>query len=292
MVRIDAQPARHRRPDRIRDTDLRRPGGGHPGAAEKWLNDFDQAFYLSIAYDLNHHGVFSNGVFDDVDSTKERPPPGLFFAPLYPALIVAVTKLDPRFRRAADCVIEANDKAWDRGECKVYARSMLLVHALLLALGVLAIARAAETIFGNRGLFWLTGVLATGALIPDADLFSFVMTESLTFFFYSIAALAMVLALKWPGIANTVATGMLFGLLCLTRVSFLVLMPVVVALIAINGRWVVRAGLRTVVTQSLVFALAWLAVVGPWFVRNRRLGRQMGDERGVRLGRNHRAVRL
>ena len=58
---------------------------------------------------------------------------------------------------------------------------MLLVHALLLALGVLAIARAAETIFDNRGLFWLTGVLATGALIPDADLFSFVMTESLTF---------------------------------------------------------------------------------------------------------------
>src|SRR5262249_26738459 len=33
----------------------------------KWLGDFDQSFYLSIAYDLDHHGVFSNGVFDQAD---------------------------------------------------------------------------------------------------------------------------------------------------------------------------------------------------------------------------------
>ena len=27
----------------------------------KWLNDFDQRVYLSIAYDIDRHGVFSNG---------------------------------------------------------------------------------------------------------------------------------------------------------------------------------------------------------------------------------------
>jgi len=235
---------------------------------EKWLTDFDQAFYLSIAYDLNHHGVFSNGVFDDVDSTERPPPPGLFFAPLYPALIVAVTWLDPRFRRAVDCVLELGHKAQDRAECEVYARSMLLVHALLLAIGVLAIARAAEAIFDNHALFWLAGLLATGALIPDADLFAFVMTESLTFCLYGMASRAMVLALKRPGIANTVATGVLLGLLCLTRASFLVLAPVLVTLFAINGRWIVRMGLRAIAMQCLVFAVAFAAVVGPWFVRN------------------------
>jgi hypothetical protein len=235
---------------------------------EKWLADFDQAFYLSIAYDLNHHGVFSNGVFDDVDSTRERPSPGLFFAPLYPALIVAVTRLDPRFHRAADCVIEAIHKKRDGGECEVYARSMLLVHALLLALGVLAIARAAETIFDNRALFWIAGVLATIALLPDAELFSFVMTESLTFFLYSTAALAMVLALKRPGVANTVAAGLLFGLLCLTRASFLAIVPVVAVLIAINGRWIVRANFHAIAQQCLLFTIAFAAVVGPWIVRN------------------------
>src|SRR5262245_27687124 len=57
----------------------------------KWLSDFDQSFYLTIAYDLKHHGVFSNGKFDDVNSVVAVPPPGMFFAPLYPWLIVAAT---------------------------------------------------------------------------------------------------------------------------------------------------------------------------------------------------------
>src|SRR3954471_2575728 len=66
----------------------------------KWLSDFDQSFYLTIAYDLVHHGVFSNGMFDDVDSTVAVPPPGRFFGPIYPALVVAAMKVDPRFSRA------------------------------------------------------------------------------------------------------------------------------------------------------------------------------------------------
>jgi hypothetical protein len=59
---------------------------------------------------------------------------------------------------------------------------MHIMHAALLALGVLAIAFAAELIFGRRAAFWLAGGLATLALLPDADLFSFIMTESITFF--------------------------------------------------------------------------------------------------------------
>jgi hypothetical protein len=40
----------------------------------KRLIDFDQSFYTTIAYDLDRHGVFSNGIFDDVDSTVAVPP--------------------------------------------------------------------------------------------------------------------------------------------------------------------------------------------------------------------------
>ena len=42
-------------------------------------------------------------------------------------------------------------------------------------------------------MFWLAGILATVALVPDAELFSFVMTESITFSLYSLMMLAMVL---------------------------------------------------------------------------------------------------
>src|SRR5262249_46538745 len=75
---------------------------------EKWVSDFGQSLYLTIAYDLVHHGVFSNGVLDDIDSTTNRPQPGRFFGPAYPWLIVVAMKLDPRFARAVDCVVEAD----------------------------------------------------------------------------------------------------------------------------------------------------------------------------------------
>jgi hypothetical protein len=234
----------------------------------KWLNDFDQSFYLTVAYDLDRHGVFSNGVFDKVDSTVARPPPGMFFGPLYPLLVLAAIRVDPRFAAAVACSVEANHKARDGAECEVYARPMHLLHAGLLALGVVAVALAAEVIFTCAGVFWLTSVLATLALLPDTDLFSFVMTESLSFALYSIAALALLLALRAPSATRLLIAGLLLGLLALTRPSFVVLAPVALALIAANALWLRRDRGWAMPRQAAAFALAWLLVVGPWAVRN------------------------
>ena len=142
----------------------------------KWLTHFDQSLYLTIAYDLNHHGVFSNGVLDRTNSSVAAPPPGMFFGPLYPWLAVAATKIDGRFARAVDCSVEADRKLRDSAECEVYARPIHIMHAAFLAAGVLAIAFAAEFIFASSTMFWLAGGLAMLALLPDADLFSFAMT--------------------------------------------------------------------------------------------------------------------
>jgi hypothetical protein len=234
----------------------------------KWLMDFDQSFYLTIAYDLEHHGVFSNGVFDDVKSTHAPPPPGKFFGPVYPWLVLAATKIDARFAKAVDCSVEVNHEVRDRAECEVYARPMHLIHAALLALGVIAIALSAEIIFTSSVVFWLAGILATLALVPDADLFAFVMTESITFAVYSVAALALLWALARPRAARSVLAGCLFGLLCLTRASFAVLAPVAIGLLVVNGRWLLRARWRTVGAHAIVFAAAWVAIVGPWLARN------------------------
>jgi hypothetical protein len=234
----------------------------------KWLTHFDQGFYITVAYDLTHHGIFSNGVFDDVNSTIEAPPPGRFFGPVYPWLIVVATKLDPRFAAALDCAVEADHKLRAGAECEVYARTMHIMHAAFLAAGVLAIARAAELIFSSSVVFWLAAILATAALAADAELFSYVMTGSVTFSLYSVAALALLLALQAPRLRWLLAAGCLFGLLALTRASFVVLAPVVAGLIAGNGLWRLRAGWRPVSKHLLAFAIAWLMIVGPWLVRN------------------------
>src|SRR5512142_835190 len=94
----------------------------------KSLSDFDQSFYITIAYDLVHHGVFSNGVFDTVDSTRSVPPPGRFFGPAYPVLVAAILKLDSRFARAVDCNLESEAGRRSGSECEVYVRSVHIVH--------------------------------------------------------------------------------------------------------------------------------------------------------------------
>ncbi len=234
----------------------------------KWLTDFDQVFYLTIAYDLDRHRVFSNGPADDVNSSVAAPAPGMFFAPVYPLLVLAASRVDGRFARALDCAIEANHKMHDGAGCEVYARPMHLLHAAFLTLGVLAIALAAEIIFASSLTFWLAGVLATLALLPETNLLSFVMTESVTFSLYSIAALALVRALQAPRWPNFTLVGCLFGLVCLTRTSFVVLVLIVPGLIALHGLRHASGTRRSVLQQVSAFALGWLLMVGPWVVRN------------------------
>jgi hypothetical protein len=69
---------------------------------------------------------------------------------------------------------------------------------------------------------------------------------------------------------------LLFGLLCLTRPSFVVLAPVVIGLIAINDIWVSPVRWRALLIHGFAFVLAWLVIVGPWLVRNAVLAGKWG----------------
>lgn len=231
----------------------------------KWMGDFDQSFYLTIAYDIDRYGVYSNGMFDDVNSVDAPPKPGMFIAPLYPLLVLAATKIDTRFSAAAKCSVEANHERRDRATCETYSLPMHLIHALLLTLGVLAIARSAELIFGSA-TFWLAGLFSTLALLPEAELFSFVMTESLTFSLFGLTMLALVRSWTSPGWRNFALAGALLGLLCLTRTAFVVLAPAMIVLIVVNARFSAR---RTPAWPgALAFAVCFGLVLVPWAIRN------------------------
>ena len=234
----------------------------------KRLLDFDQSFYLTIAYDLDRHGVFSNGVFDDVDSTASRPPPGMFFSPLYPWLVFGVMQLDSRFASAVTCAIEANHKKRDLATCEIYARPMLIVHALFLTLGIIAIALTAEIIFAGARVFFLSGALATIGAAGEAELFSNVMTESVWFSLYSLTMLAFVAALNSLRTRTFFLAGLLLGLLCLTRTSFLVLAPVLLGIMFVHIRWFAREAPRPWFAHAAAFSAACLILIVPWVARN------------------------
>src|SRR5438128_841718 len=160
------------------------------------LHDFDQGFYVTIAYDLDKHGVFSNGPFAPVDSTIARPPPGMIFGPVYPTLVLAAMKLDARFAAAVQCSVEADRGHRDEASCEAYAVPMRLINACLLVIGLIAIACAAELIVRRKSTFLVAGLLVLAGLAAEADIFSYVMTESAIFAMYSVFALHMLLAWK------------------------------------------------------------------------------------------------
>jgi 4-amino-4-deoxy-L-arabinose transferase-like glycosyltransferase len=235
---------------------------------EKWLNDFDQALYITIAYDLDRHGVFSNGRFDNVDSTISAPPPGMFFGPLYPALVAGMMKIDSRFAESVNCAVENNEGKRPGSYCKIYVVPMHLLHALLLALGVVSIGWAGFLIFSDSRVFWLAGALATATLLVDTELFSFLMTESLSFSLYSLAALAILIGAQTGKYSACIISGLFTGLLCLARPSFLVLVPFF-AIIILFGRHLGTAPSRiSWLKRSVAYVLGAALVLAPWLVRN------------------------
>jgi 4-amino-4-deoxy-L-arabinose transferase-like glycosyltransferase len=232
------------------------------------LRDFDQSFYTTIAYDIERHGVFSSGIFDGTDSTRDVPTPGMFFVPGYPLLVLAAMKMDSRFGEAVRCSVEANHGLRDEATCEDYALPMHLAHAFLLAIAVFAFARAAELIFGSARVFWLAGFLATASFAAHAALLSFVMTESTAVALYSVLMLFALLAWQTSRLRYFIVSGVLLGLLCLTRPSFVVLCPILLVISLLNGIWLTPKPARQVLGATLAFLVAFVAVVGPWIVRN------------------------
>src|SRR5262249_30148669 len=141
-----------------------------------------------------------------------------------------------------------------------------VIHAGLLALAVVAIALCTSLIFAGTRVFWIAGALSTAGLAFEANMFSYVMTESLTFSFYSVTMLLAVLAWKTGSTKWWGFTGLSLGLLCLTRPSFVVLIPVLLLLIAAGSRLLKEK--PSAWKSAAVFVTAVALTIGPWMLRN------------------------
>jgi hypothetical protein len=234
----------------------------------KNLQDFDEIFYVTLAYDLDRYGVFSNGNFSTIDDTVTAPPAGMFFGPVYPALVAAVMKLDPRFAKAARCSVEATRGHRDIDSCEPYDLPIRLLNALLLAIATVAIAATAELIFRRRSMFLVAGACALAALACEALIFSYIMTESTIFALYGVFMLAIVLAWRSGRTGHFILGGALLGLLCLAKPSYLVLLPIVAALSFVYLYWLAEPRRPHALGRVLAFCLAFGCVAGAWVARN------------------------
>ena len=95
----------------------------------------------------------------------------MFFGPVYPWLVVAATKVDPRFAKATDCIVEAINAKRHGTDCEAYARPIHIIHAALLTLGVLAIVRLAARRYAYLAAFFAGFCLiANGAYLAAGSL--------------------------------------------------------------------------------------------------------------------------
>lgn len=233
------------------------------------LRDFDQVFYVTIAYDLDRYGVFSDGIFDPVDSSVQPAQPGMFFGPVFPAMILAVMNLDQRFAEAVRCSVDSNRGHRDESTCEAYETPIRILSAALLAIAVAVVGFAAELIFRRtQWIFLVTGLFATAALASEAHIFSFVMTESAIFALYSVFAWTLLRALIAPAAVRFAIAGAVLGLLCLTKPSFIALLPIAIAIILFFGFKIAKIPRHPIAAHSLIFAAAFACTIGPWMARN------------------------
>ena len=122
--------------------------------------------------------------------------------------------------------------------------------------------------FRRSATFPAAGLCVLVGLAFEASAFSYIMTESLIFAIYSVFMLVIVLAWRSGHYGHFILGGVLLGLLCLTKPSYLVLFPVVAALSFVYLYWLANPRRLNAPGCVLAFGLAFGCVVGVWVARN------------------------
>jgi hypothetical protein len=227
------------------------------------LHGFDQTYYLGIAYDLRHVGRYTDGYVYATPAPDGTRPPGMRFAPLYPAVLAVAATLDPSFDHALSCVVEHPPGY----VCPRSAPLVRMVQFALLCGFYLLLWWITQVVSGSRRVGWfalILGLFAAPALMGGVN---YLMTENVTLFLVTAATAAAVRATVSVrrGFCLGLA-GALLGLVALTRPAFEYLflasaaVGVVLALLHANR----RRGLVLAVS----FVVGGCMVMLPWIVRN------------------------
>lgn len=227
------------------------------------LPQADEIVYLDLATDLNNTGTFTDGIFADPGSGG-RSVPGRFFAPAYPMILHALSRLDPAVQEFARCHSRRSDPA--ASPCRKTPFSLLALQAVMAALGMACIFAIALLLTDwplVAGLS-LALALATG----EASYYARTcLTENAAFLaFYVFMAAAVAAAMMRRSWAFAVA-GAALALAALSRPSYLYLLYAAVILLVFLAAMRLRNA--DISWRHLAaFALAAGAILAPWTIRN------------------------
>lgn len=228
----------------------------------------DQATYLSLAGDLLQRGRFTDGVFGSPAARADKAP-GMFLAPLFPALAAGVAALDPTLRTTVACA--AARARTSPPDCPADLGLLLPLQMAIAAATLLLVWRSAAAVTRSETVAWVALLIASFGTPLLSEYAHLGETENLTFLFFAAFSLALLKAVERGGWVIGAIGGACLGLAVLTRPAFLYLGIAVAAACAIaillearkrsdlqRHRW------RDLAAASLIFGL----VLAPWIARN------------------------
>ena len=230
------------------------------------LRDYDQPLYLSVAYDLATTGEYTNGrrVMGMQAELAAPPERGAYTAPLYPAFLALLMRIDPRFAASAACVRSVPDS--QIRACPVTIGTMRTAQLVLALLTMLALWRTTLAVGGSRAA-GVVALLAAGLMCSQYAVYaSTAMTEALSLPLTALMGLWLVRLVQTRRWAFAAAGGVALGLLILTRPEALY---VAVGLLACAGFAVWRH--RALALRLAAMSVLALVVMVPWCLRNREL---------------------
>ncbi|MCK5374893.1 MAG: hypothetical protein KAJ40_06375 [Alphaproteobacteria bacterium] len=220
--------------------------------------------YMSIAKTLADNGIFTNGTMVKKDTSDKHDNAGMFFAPLYPALLSVIMKFDKTFYDTVSCHVTAKNPATN---CAHDFGILGYVQIALASLSTLLIWLAGFMITKRYSAAWLAmgiSLLAEAYAYYTAQ----IMTENLVFPLFSATCLFIVFAWKYKKTWPWFLAGISLGLLALTRPSFVYLFYFGIITVSFLSGFQNTASFRKKLGLPLLFLIGYAGIVTPWIIRN------------------------
>ena len=226
----------------------------------------DEVTYMAIALPLFDTGIYQDGNFSQTNGKEGKNKEGMFFAPLYPTFLTGLMKLSAPFADTVRCSVKHRIPEEIAKKCApLNLQIMIVIQIILMSLGAVCAFAAAHILTANKIASWLAfAFLFTGK--DYAELATVSMNESLLLPLFSFSMLAFLLAWKKQSLAWTALCGIGFGLLCITKPSFVYMLLFAVPFFTLVSLW--NSSVKKQLLQILLFTLICAAVIAPWVYRN------------------------
>lgn len=223
----------------------------------------DSYAYMSVAKDIVDTGIFTDGRFKDNAYIEGENGQGMFFAPLYPLLIAGTMMLDSVFYDTVSCHLTSHNIE----KCSDYMGIFRFIQVALASLSVFLIWFSGWFLSKKYVIAWLAmgiALLAESYAYYTAQ----VMTENLVFPLFTMVCLSFASAFKQKQMWLWFVSGLLLGLLALTRPSFVYLFYASIPIIFIIGIYQRELSLKHKISLPFLLIVGYLLTAGPWIIRN------------------------